>query len=1010
MASYGHQMAHHHGQKHGPPMGALGAPPAGTFSPGTKIQVGGHRVVIQKYLSEGGFAHVYLVKLAKAVDGTDLAVLKRVAVPDKEALRSMRTEVETMKRLKGHRPIVTYIDSHASELRGGGYEVFLLMEYCNGGGLIDFMNTRLQHRLTEPEILNIFSDIAEGVACMHYLKPALLHRDLKVENVLITSRGSAKRFKLCDFGSAAPPRPAPTTVVECRLMDEDVQKHTTLQYRSPEMIDVYRKLPLNEKLDIWALGVLLYKLCYYTTPFEDQGQLAILNASFKYPNHPVFSDRIKKLIGSMLRENMEERPTIFQVLKEACAMQGRDVPVQDIYAGKPRSESRTSEKRPADHKAKAQAVGAVYSPPIQEEQSIPNVVPMRRGRPTHSPGPTKTSQKPDASPRKVTEGDPFAALDSKAPHKAENDELSSRFPTLDQFSLLHDQGGQFKFDSAATSSQPQVPSKISNQKMAEKLADAAFESSRNSTANPSLAPRPHSVTPTVPRQAIASPTLDRPPSTSSAQPTTGLSRAQSIISSNPDLKAISSKTASKYVSTGTMTTDTPPEQPTRDADQGTALPQSGSLRVSSFQPHATHVRQPSLSSRPSLEDGRRGFAADSMLRTNMLPSRPRPASTNFEPSTLEFLREKESSKQQQGRAVRPLSRDAHHKSSPSLNATARANDGIAASNGTDILIDMDDSDSDVPGKQGLRRGSSVRSASGPKTKLAGKFGDAFKRFEGTTTPEATGGVRPPSPQKDTGRRGLTPIAGSVATDGRSDDRLVNLDDDDMTPEMRREVERRKLEEEEQRVAAAQAEYRNRVAGGGPTSRPVPGHKKAGVVSRASAIQSRVQSLLEEEQRPSHAPRTAEGYGKYSDAATAASKMEKSLPVIPRKPVSASRPKLEATTQKVGSIASSGDQSSSTSSAPLAITSRTTGSKPAAPRKPVHLNSLPTGARPPSPVKSRQPSQQERLMAVDLPGQPILEMSAQQRDDYIEDFTKRFPSLSAMELEAAVGRGGGAVRR
>ncbi|POR37898.1 Serine/threonine-protein kinase ppk30 [Tolypocladium paradoxum] len=1008
MASYGHQMAHHHGQKHGPPMGAPGAAPAGTFSPGTKIQVGGHRVVIQKYLSEGGFAHVYLVKLAKAVDGTDLAVLKRVAVPDKEALRSMRTEVETMKRLKGHRPIVTYIDSHASELRGGGYEVFLLMEYCNGGGLIDFMNTRLQHRLTEPEILNIFADIAEGVACMHYLKPALLHRDLKVENVLITSRGSARRFKLCDFGSAAPPRPAPTTVVECRLMDEDVQKHTTLQYRSPEMIDVYRKQPLNEKSDIWALGVLLYKLCYYTTPFEDQGQLAILNASFKYPNYPVFSDRIKKLIGSMLRENMEERPTIFQVLKDACAMQGRDVPVQDIYAGKPQTETRTSEKRPTDHKAKTQAVGAVYSPPVQEEQSIPNVVPMRRGRPSPSPGPTKTSQKPDSSPGKVSEGDPFAALDSKAAHKAENDELSSRFPTLDQFSLFHDQGSQFKFDSAGTSSQPQVPSKAPNQRMAEKLADAAFAASRNSPVNPSPAPRPHSVTPTMPRQALTSP-LDRPPSTASAQPTTGLSRAQSIISSNPDLKAISSKTASRYVSTGTMTTDTPPEQPPRLADQGIALRQSGSLPVSSFRPHATHVRQPSLSSRPSLEDGRQGFAADSTLRTHTLPSRPRPASTNFESSTLEYLREKESSKH--GRSVRPLSRDSHHKSSPSLNATARANDDIKASSSTGILIDMDGSDSDGPGKQDVNRRSSVRSAaSGPKTKLVGKFGDAFKRFEGTTAPEATSSVRASSPQKDTRRRDLTPIAGSVATDGRSDDGLIDLDDDNMTPEMRREVERRKLEEEEQRVAAAQAEYRNRVAGGGPASRPVPGPKKAGVVSMASGIQSRVQSLLDEEQRPSHAPRTAEGYGKYSDAATAASKTEKSLPAIPRKPTSVSKPKVEATTHRVGSIAPLGGQGSGTSSAPSAISSRTTGSKPAAPRKPVHLNSVPTGAHPPSPVKRSQPSQQERLVAVDLPGQPILEMSAQQKDDYIEDFSKRFPSLSAMEMEAAGVRGGEAVRR
>lgn len=272
--------------------------PAGTFAPGTKVQVGGHRVIIEKYLSEGGFAHVYLVRLPKAVNGDSGAVLKRVAVPDKEALASMRTEVETMKKLKGHRHIVTYIDSHASQLKGGGYEVFLLMEYCNGGGLIDFMNTRLQNRLTEPEILKIFSDVAEGVACMHYLKPPLLHRDLKVENVLITTSGSSRRYKLCDFGSTAPPRPAATSAAEGRLIEEDVQRHTTLQYRSPEMIDVYRKQPIDEKSDIWALGVLLYKLCYYTTPFEELGQTAILNASFKFPGHPAFSDRLKELIGT----------------------------------------------------------------------------------------------------------------------------------------------------------------------------------------------------------------------------------------------------------------------------------------------------------------------------------------------------------------------------------------------------------------------------------------------------------------------------------------------------------------------------------------------------------------------------------------------------------------------------------------------------------------------------------------------------------------------------------------
>ena len=269
----------------------------GTFSPGTKVNVGKHRVIIERYLSEGGFAHVYVVRVPRDNGKHELAVLKRVAVPDKDHLTNMRTEVETMKKLKGHRRIVTYFDSHASQLKGGGYEVFLLMEYCAGGGLIDFMNTRLQHRLTEPEILHIFADVAEGTACMHYLKPPLLHRDLKVENVLISTSGSSKVYKLCDFGSTAPPRPAAKNAAEGRLIEDDVQRHTTMQYRSPEMVDVYRKQSINEKSDIWALGVLLYKLCYYTTPFEDQGTMAILNATFKYPSYPSFSERIKRLIG-----------------------------------------------------------------------------------------------------------------------------------------------------------------------------------------------------------------------------------------------------------------------------------------------------------------------------------------------------------------------------------------------------------------------------------------------------------------------------------------------------------------------------------------------------------------------------------------------------------------------------------------------------------------------------------------------------------------------------------------
>ncbi|KFY12317.1 hypothetical protein V492_03950, partial [Pseudogymnoascus sp. VKM F-4246] len=719
------------------------AAPQGTFSPGTKIQVGGHKVVIQKYFSEGGFAHVYLVKMQEPKDGTDIAVLKRVAVPDKDSLGNMRTEVETMKKLKGHRPIVKYYDSHASQLKGGGYEVFLLMEFCNGGGLIDFMNTRLQNRLTEPEILKIFSDVTEGVACMHYLKPPLLHRDLKVENVLISKTASGKRYKLCDFGSTAPPRAAATTAAECRLIEEDVQKHTTLQYRSPEMVDVYRKLPIDEKSDIWALGVLLYKLCFYTTPFEEKGQLSILNASFKFPAFPVFSDRLKYLIATMLREKPEERPNVYQ-----------------IYAGETDLHMKRNQSLPNPRTQPSPTVGAAFSPPTQQKPAIPDVVPMRRGRPTTTP--QTPSSKPAPSPMRVTSGDPFAALDGKfAPP---TDELSSKFPSLDQFSLLHEKGSKFEFDGPSA---PPKPRDL-NQRVTEKLADNAFASS-------------------APRTGAGAPSQARP-STSS------MSKAQQIIFNTPELQATISpppeekvpttyKPKSSYVSEGTMTspnisaTDLQQKQqykpapihrfPPADQHRSVSLPRGGvsneldapnrgllsespqptaASRSRSSQLKAAEDKRP-VSSRPSLETVRTpSDGLDPVPRNPPKDTRPRPSSAYLE-SHMEFLRDRESSLQSQSKSNFLGKALPHAKTMDappprtSPDEPAFPDDDSNIESNVEFLRQMEDQDS----SRGHKSRSSISSnkpkraslpsmtLAGTKNLFAGKFGDAFKRFESNAT-------------------------------------------------------------------------------------------------------------------------------------------------------------------------------------------------------------------------------------------------------------------------------------
>lgn len=70
--------------------------------------------------------------------------------------------------------------------------------------------------------------------------------------------------------------------------------------RAPEMIDPYSRQVIDEKSDVWALGVLLYKLCYYTTPFEDKGALAILNCTYNIPTYPVYTQRLKDTFSTAL--------------------------------------------------------------------------------------------------------------------------------------------------------------------------------------------------------------------------------------------------------------------------------------------------------------------------------------------------------------------------------------------------------------------------------------------------------------------------------------------------------------------------------------------------------------------------------------------------------------------------------------------------------------------------------------------------------------------------------------
>ncbi|XP_076999168.1 BMP-2-inducible protein kinase isoform X1 [Tamandua tetradactyla] len=299
---------------------------AGSGSSGSSLgvrvfAVGRYQVTLEESLAEGGFSTVFLVR----THGGIRCALKRMFVNNMSDLNTCKREITIMKELSGHKNIVGYLDCAVNSISDNVWEVLILMEYCRAGQVVNQMNKKLQTGFTEPEVLQIFCDTCEAVARLHQCKTPIIHRDLKVENILLNDGGS---YVLCDFGSATNkflnPQKDGVNVVE-----EEIKKYTTLSYRAPEMINLYGGKPITTKADIWALGCLLYKLCFFNLPFGES-QVAICDGSFTIPDNSRYSHNIHCLIRFMLEPDPDYRPDIFLVSYFAFKFAKKDCPVSNI--------------------------------------------------------------------------------------------------------------------------------------------------------------------------------------------------------------------------------------------------------------------------------------------------------------------------------------------------------------------------------------------------------------------------------------------------------------------------------------------------------------------------------------------------------------------------------------------------------------------------------------------------------------------------------------------------------
>ncbi|CAF0887007.1 unnamed protein product [Rotaria sordida] len=249
----------------------------------------------QKLIGSGAFGQAWLVQ-AKA-DGKQLVMKEiKIAKMGKKERDDARKEVDVLAKMK-HPYIVSYLESFEDPT-----SLYILMDYCDGGDLHSRIKAQRGILFNEDQILDWFVQITLALKHVHDRK--VLHRDIKSQNVFLTSDGSAK---LGDFGIS---KVLNTT---CELARTQIG---TPYYLSPE---ICQQKPYNNKSDIWSLGCVLYEMTTLKHAFDADNMngliMRIVRGSFN-PVPPKYSGDLRILIASMFRRDPRERPAINTILRK----------------------------------------------------------------------------------------------------------------------------------------------------------------------------------------------------------------------------------------------------------------------------------------------------------------------------------------------------------------------------------------------------------------------------------------------------------------------------------------------------------------------------------------------------------------------------------------------------------------------------------------------------------------------------------------------------------------------
>eukprot|EP00826_Nyctotherus_ovalis_P047903 TRINITY_DN5584_c0_g1_i4.p1 TRINITY_DN5584_c0_g1~~TRINITY_DN5584_c0_g1_i4.p1 ORF type:complete len:444 (+),score=96.81 TRINITY_DN5584_c0_g1_i4:1226-2557(+) len=220
--------------------------------------------------------------------------LNKEYMVDEGSKQKVMQEYSILKRLQ-HSSVIRLYETFESKKH-----ILFVIELCAGGDLLNYVRRR--RKLKENVAKFVFKQLIEGLQHCHSRN--VLHRDIKLDNILLNSKG---KIKICDFGVSKLVRKGERMVEQCG----------TPAYIAPEIL--MDKGYEGFGVDIWSAGIALHAMLYGKVPFKANNMRDLNKMIMKgsYSLKDGISPEAKHLLTKMLEVNPKKRITTSEILKHS---------------------------------------------------------------------------------------------------------------------------------------------------------------------------------------------------------------------------------------------------------------------------------------------------------------------------------------------------------------------------------------------------------------------------------------------------------------------------------------------------------------------------------------------------------------------------------------------------------------------------------------------------------------------------------------------------------------------